>query len=98
MKKRTWIAPALLCLLTVLPLLADAQEEATNRFTFAARFGFNLSARFVGSPALPALANTRRTGDGDAFNYDDGYAYPDSSGSGDGLSWYWGYDDKGVPR
>src|SRR5271154_3979637 len=68
--------------------------DSTNRVTLSLRFGLNVSARFKGvggslTPSLPA-ANGRLTPHGDPYNYDDGYAYPDNTGSSDGHSWYWG--------
>jgi hypothetical protein len=71
--------------------------DSTNRVTLSLRFGLNISAKFNGiggslNPSLPA-ANGRRTPHGDPYNYDDGYAYPDNTGSSDGHSWYWGYDN-----
>ena len=98
MKTIELIALTLGIWLVALPLLAESFPEETNRFTFSVRFGLNLSARFMGSPPLPALASTRRTPDGLPFNYDDGYVLKDSSGSGDGWTWNWGYDDKAAQR
>ena len=70
--------------------------NTTNRVTLALRFGLNISGGFkgVGSTFAPGspLANPRFTPHGDKYNYDDGYALPDVSGSKDGYSWYWGYD------
>src|ERR1051325_8280904 len=79
-------------------LFADDLPDEFNHFTFSGRFGLNISAKFIGAPPLSALSNTRRTPSSDPFNYDDGYVYPDSSGSLDGLTWYWGYDDKAAQR
>ena len=70
--------------------------NTTNRVTLSLRFGLNISGGFkgVGSTFAPGapLKNTRFTPHGDKYNYDDGYALPDISGSTDGYSWYWGYD------
>ncbi len=73
---------------------ARAQQIETNRLTLSARIGFNISARFKGLSALPSpTATVRRTPNGGAYNYDDGYVLPDSSGNFGGQTWYWGYDD-----
>ncbi|HEX7654591.1 MAG TPA: hypothetical protein VF607_13870, partial [Verrucomicrobiae bacterium] len=44
------------------------------------------------APNAP-LGQNRRTPDGDRYNYDDGYVLADVSGSRDGYTWYWGYDN-----
>lgn len=95
MRKLTFTALGIGTLLAFWPARVNADQDITNRWTFSARFGFNISARFKGLGDLPAgLVNSRTTLDGDRYNYDDGYVYPDSSGSVDGLTWYWGYLDK----
>lgn len=54
-----------------------------NRLWVNARFAFNVSARIrTLSPPPPATPPL----------YDDGFVLPDSSGSTDGLTWYWRYD------
>src|SRR6266699_1485286 len=67
-----------------------------NRLSLSARFGFNISGKFKGIGnglfTVPA-PNPRRTLDGDAYNYDDGYVLTDSSGNFGGETRYWGYDD-----
>jgi hypothetical protein len=75
---------------------AQTYLDTTNRVTLSLRFGFDINGRFkgVGSTFAPGapLANTRFTPHGDKYNYDDGYAYADKSGSKDGYTSYWGYD------
>jgi len=68
--------------------------DSTNRVTLSLRMGFNMHGKFkgVGSTFGHASAAARQTPHGDAYNYDDGYVLPDSSGSTDGYTWYWGYD------
>jgi len=75
---------------------ASAQSPATtSRLTFSARFGLNISGKFSGTANVAVPPSLRTTPDGDAYNYDDGYVLPDVSGSLDGYTWYWGYDDSG---
>jgi len=42
--------------------------------------------------ALP-FANPRRTPNGDAYNYNNGYVLTDISGNAGNQTWYWGYDN-----
>jgi hypothetical protein len=70
--------------------------NSTNRVTLSLRFGLNISGGFKGvgttfAPGAP-LANPQYTRHGDKYNYDDGFALADVSGSKDGYTWYWGYD------
>jgi len=82
---------------------ASAEDIATNRLSFSARLGFNISARFKDLAVTPVnpQAVSRSTPpqpgrpDGDPYNYDDGYVLPDASGNYGGQTWYWGYDDAG---
>src|SRR5258708_4314181 len=84
---------ALLAASVLAPGLAAAQNDATNRLTLSARFGFNIPVRFNGLASLPAPTLARRTPRGDAYNYDDGYVLTDISGNLGGQTWYWGYDN-----
>ena len=88
------IALSAACLLA--PTVAMAQQPATNHLTFSARFGLNISARFSGAAPIAIPPSSRTTPNGASYNYDDGYVYPDVSGSGDGYTWYWGYDNNGT--
>lgn len=106
MKKNqtNWAYPmtgALLC-----ATAASAQQDqltrldSTNRLTLSLRFGFNITGKFTGlggslNPGAPP-ANGQRTPHGDPYNYDNGYVHPDISGSGDGLTWYWGYNNSAA--
>lgn len=93
-----------LVVLTVALLAADAgaEEIATNRLSFSARLGFNISARFKNVETVPAGIPTspRSTPsqagrpDGDPYNYDDGYVLTDVSDNYGGQTWYWGYDNR----
>jgi hypothetical protein len=77
-------------------LNATAQlAPSRDRLSFSARFGLNFSATMTGASAVPVPPTTRTTPDGDTYNYDNGYIFPDVSGSGDGYTWYWGYDGAG---
>jgi len=72
-------------------------SDGTNRVAVSFRLGFGISAKFKGiggslQPSAPA-AHGRRTPDGDAYNYDDGYLLTDVSGNFGDQTWYWGYDN-----
>lgn len=86
----TLLSAALLSWL--IPGLARAADEPApkNRLSFAPRVGFNVSAKFEGAGAG---GSSRRTPNGDAYNYDDGYVLTDISGNQGGQTWYWGYDN-----
>ena len=88
-----------LLLATAVSAEQDSQMylDSTNRVTLSLRLGFNISGKFTGvgstfAPGSP-LANNRFTPHGDRYNYGDGYVLPDISGSADGMTWYWGYDN-----
>ena len=76
----------------------SADEAATNRLTFSARFGFDIKSKFKGISPMSAPNNLRSTPsqpgrpNGDPYNYDDGYVLTDISGNAGGQTWYWGYD------
>jgi len=77
----------------LLPAAARAQASytnviATNRLSFSARMGFNISATFKGVAPAPRVAP-----DGSPYNYDDGYVHTDVSGNFGGQTWNWGYDN-----
>lgn len=88
--KRHWFV---LLVLLFAALTAAAQDDGTNRLTFSARLGFNISARFKSLNSLPAPHVSRTNPHGDAYNYDDGYVLPDATGNFGSQTWYWGYDD-----
>jgi hypothetical protein len=75
------------------PAAVRAEGTVTNRLTFSARFGFNISAKFKGFGAGAPAHGPRTTPRGDAYNYDDGYVLTDISGNYGGQTWYWGYDN-----
>lgn len=69
-------------------LSGHAQEDDItldrNRVWISARFAFNISAQ-VHNLSAPPLSTPP--------TYDDGYVRPDISGSADGKTWYWGYQE-----
>src|ERR1051326_9177978 len=77
------------------PELKQRQTNQLNRFSFDARFGFNIKSRFKDLGRLSLRPNTRKTPDGDSYNYDDGYVHQDVSGNYGGQTWNWGYDRPG---
>lgn len=92
--KSPWTIRTLLAAAVVLaPVAARSEEFVTNRFSFSARFGFNVSARFKGNAGSLPPAAPRTTPEGDPYNYDDGYVLTDVSGNAGGQTWYWGYDN-----
>jgi hypothetical protein len=97
---RAWSVPVSGALLfaTAVSAEQDLQTylDSTNRVTLSLRFGLNITGKFKGvgsafSSGVP-LANGRRTPNGDAYNYDNGYVLTDISGNAGGQTWYWGYD------
>jgi len=105
MKKnnRAWSVPVsgVLLLATAVSAEQDLQTylNSTNRVTLSLRFGLNISGKFKGLGSSFAsgapLAAGRRTPNGDAYNYDNGYVLTDVSGNAGGMTWYWGYDKAG---
>lgn len=91
--KRNLLLTAMLAATTLGAAASQALEPITNRVSLSLRAAFNVKAKFTGSLALGAPAVPRTTPNGANYNYDDGYVFNDVSGSGDGLTWYWGYDD-----
>jgi hypothetical protein len=85
---------ALFAASVLLPAVAMAQpDSATNRLTFSMRYGVNLSARFSSTTPIAVPLPARTTPNGAPYNYNNGYVLTDISGSPDGLTWYWGYDN-----
>jgi YD repeat-containing protein len=66
-----------------------------NRFSLNARFGLNISAKFMGMSGISLTPPPRTTPDGSQYNYDDGYVLTDISGNAGGQTWNWGYDQSG---
>jgi hypothetical protein len=94
MKRNQLISASLVAAGLLAPHLAMAQQNpATNRLTFSARFALNVSAKFTGTTPILLPTPSRTAPHGENYNYDDGYVLPDISGSGDGTTWYVGYDN-----
>lgn len=93
MKRKLHLWAVLTAASLLVPAAATAQSPATNRLTFSPRFGLNISGSFSGTAPVAVPPPSRPTPNGDTYNYDNGYVNPDVSGSGDGYTWYWGYDD-----
>src|SRR5471032_843290 len=75
--------------------------DSTNRITLSLRFGLNIHSKFKGigssfASGSAAAAGSRRTPNGDLYNYDDGYVLTDSTGNFLDLSTYWGYDSTAL--
>ena len=98
MKRNQFIRPAIIAASVFATVAATAQENpATNRLTFSARFGLNISAKFSGATPIAVPPSSRPIPDRpETYNYDDGFVHPDVSGSGDGYTWFWGYDDSNT--
>jgi hypothetical protein len=98
---RAWTVPVSGALLFATAVSAEQDlqtyQNSTNRVTLSLRFGLNISGKFKGvgggfTSGAP-LAAGRRTLNGDAYNYDNGYVLTDISGNAGGQTWYWGYDN-----
>lgn len=99
---RNWTVPVSGALLFATAVSAEQDLQtylnSTNRVTLSLRFGLNVSGRFKGGgsglsfPSGVPLAGGRRTPNGDAYNYDNGYVLTDISGNAGNKTWYWGYD------
>jgi len=77
-------------------VLEPAGETNLNRIGLSYRMGFNMSAHFGnlgGFAAHNPVTHLLHTPSGDAFNYDNGYIYPDQTTSSGhpGYTWYYGY-------
>lgn len=64
--------------------------ETQNRFGLAYRMGFDIPASFrnFGRFSMPHRQHNQ---DGAAYNFDNGYVYPDAGTPNSGLTHYWGY-------
>ena len=84
------IASALL----VPAMMAEGQTETNslNHIRFVPRAAFRITAKFMNAGVLSLDPAGRRTPDGSAYNYGDGYVLTDVSGNQGGQTWNWGYD------
>lgn len=101
-KNYDWAIQATVAMLLAGSAMAEDTQRELNHFSFSGRFGFNIGVKMKDAGVAtvsPVINNNRTTPSdpnrpgGDPYNYDNGYIYPDISGSGDGMTWYWGYDD-----
>ncbi|MGA1238052.1 MAG: hypothetical protein ACO34E_14455 [Limisphaerales bacterium] len=69
----------------------DLWGEEPNRLGFAIRPAFNIKASFSDLGGAPAQTDVGPAVGGVNHYYDDGYNLVDSSGNGEGTTWYWGY-------
>src|SRR5437868_6550343 len=67
----------------------DNPSDWTRNFRLGAAVGFNIKAKFKTTGSFLVTG----AGAGSANKFDDGYVLPDNSGSPDGLTWNWGYDN-----
>jgi hypothetical protein len=74
--------------------LEDPQAPNKDRFGISYRGSYNMTAQFKNVGVKPPAAGSRGPGPArggvDHF-YDDGYVRVDSTHSGGGLTWFWGY-------
>jgi hypothetical protein len=73
--------------------------NSTNRVTLSLRFGLNIRSKFsgIGSSFTSGsiLGSNRTTPNGDPYNYDNGYVYPDDfTPAPNNYTRYWGYDNR----
>jgi hypothetical protein len=86
-------------LLALMPLCGRAEDSccapdrSRDNFSFSARVGFNISARFKNPGKLSLASSGRKTPDGLDYNYEDGYVLTDVSGNEGGFTSNWGYDN-----
>src|SRR5258706_7594292 len=70
-------------------------QDSTNRLSLSLRFGLNINAKFkgIGGSLNPARYDGfgRKTPDGAAYNYDNGYVLTDVSGNAGGETPNRGY-------
>lgn len=73
----------------------EVYSDCTNRVTLSLQFGLNINASFrgIGGNISSLTGNGRKTPNGDAYNYNNGYVLTDISGNAGGQTWYWGYDN-----
>jgi len=87
-------ATAKACAILAGSIVASHAQDSSNywnHFTFSPRAAFNIGAKFMDIGTL-SLSPTRKTPNGNTYNYDNGYVLTDVSGNAGGQTWYWGYD------
>jgi hypothetical protein len=82
-----------LTLAAATPFVLPAEDlpDELNRLSVGARFGMNFKADFRKNAAGNGGLSPGPAAGGADHNYSDGYVRVDSSGSGSGLTWNWGY-------
>jgi hypothetical protein len=101
--KLNLMLPALLASLCAAQAAQEPFERGTtnlNRLGISYRMGFNIWAdmKHLGGYTRPRpLNNPLRTPSGDAYNFDNGYIYPDTTtgNAHPGYTWYYGYSSAG---
>jgi hypothetical protein len=77
---------------TPFPVKLEATPpETLNRLGLSYRMGLNITANFKNFGRF-SVPNPRLNLDGDSYNYDNGYVYPDAGTPNSGTTHYWGYD------
>jgi hypothetical protein len=76
--------------------LQPPPPPSRNRFGLSARVGFNIETRFRDLGPVPRLFPRLNPAalmnlDGERYNYDNGYVFPDAGTPNSGLTHYWGY-------
>src|SRR6266850_1757895 len=83
------------------PIIVVLGSTNLDRFSLSYRMGFNISAKFKGLGGYAVVTppgNPQRTPNGDPWNYDNGYVYPDTTQNAHpGNTWYYGYS-AGTPQ
>lgn len=80
--------------------LQDPEPVEKDRFGISYRASFNITAQFKNVGVAPGVGKAGSRGPGRAASgvdhfYDDGYVRVDSTHSGSGYTWFWGYKDAG---
>ena len=98
--RAAWLGKPILTSAAILAALAGRADEEccgndhdVNSFTFSARVGFNIAARFKNPGHINFASFAKKTPDGLNYNYDDGYVLQDFSGNAGGYTYNWGFDN-----
>ena len=98
--RAAWLSKPVLTSAAILAALAGRADEECcgndhnlNSFSFSARLGFNIAARFKNPGHIDFASFAKKTPDGLNYNYDDGYVLQDFSGNAGGYTYNWGFDN-----